>query len=459
MYPSRSTSASQSRGKADGLQWPLLFQVALCLIPSMTLLGMGNYSLAATTFYVLFGIVLVGALIRQKPVDVTVLVMGCLPALMLLRDFFFYSSVEGFLGLAVFIWAIYAQEDFKWLFSSRVVQGLLAFVVVYWLASFARTGDYSENLRAFELAFSAMGIRLLSKHRKYLATALCGIAISGFSIGLALAGQGDRLGMVRNDDTRLGNPVTFGVPMALILILCLAERGRWMTLDVSAFRRFSITAVAGVFLLLSTSRGSWTVAAACIVTMLFFAPRRLEIVRLLVIGTVAVSIWAHFADTSTLEKYIYKTFYSEEEWSSVNARVAQWQSFPVAFSDAPIIGFGPGSGKGVSQRYSGHNLIWHSLYMQIGIECGSVGLVLLALLLGALVLNGFRHLRVHGEIAPLLGVIGFMTIAVSIPAVDGVCGLLLGFSLAGGSSASRFRIVRTVMTRTVPARALKVVDA
>ncbi len=458
MYRSRSISKQVSPTGARDLHWSLLLQVAVCIVPSMTLLGMGSYSLAAITFYVLFGMVLLGAVIRRDPVDVTVLTLGCLPALMLLRDFFYYSSVEGLLGLAVGIWILYGQEDFKWLFASRVVQGLMAFVTVYWLLSFAITGDYSENLRAFELAFSAMGVRLLSRHRSYLATALSGIAISGFSIGLALSGQGDRLGMVRNDDTRLGNPVTFGVPMALILILCLAERGRWMKLDLSAFRRFSITAVAAVFLLLSTSRGSWTVAASCIVTMLFFAPRKLEIIRLLMIGTVAVSIWAHFADTSTLEKYIYKTFYSEEEWSTINARVAQWDSFPVAFADAPIIGFGPGSGKGVSLKYSGHNLIWHSLYMQIGIESGSIGLALLALFLGALLHNGFRHLRMHGEIAPLLGVVGFMAIAVSIPAMDGVSGLLLGFSLVGGSP-SRFRIVRTVMTRTVRSRPLKAVNA
>ena len=96
--------------------------------------------------------------------------------------------------------------------------------------------------------------------------------------------------------------------------------------------------------------------------------------------------------------------------------------------------------------------------MQIGIECGSIGLALLALFLCAVLYNGFRHLRIHREIAPLLGAVGFMTIAVSIPAVDGVCGLLLGFSLVGGDLA-RFRIVRTVMTRTVPARVLKTVDA
>ena len=262
MYPSRTISEPRSRAGAHDLHWSLLLQVALCIVPSMTLLGLGDYSLAAMVFYALFGLVLLGAVIRRDPVNVTVLTIGCLPALMLLRDYFYYSSVEGFLGLTVAIWAFYAQEDFKWLFSSHIVQGLMAFVTIYWMLSFAVTGDYSENLRGFELAFSAMGVRLLSRHRTYLATALSGIAISGFSIGLALAGQGDRLGMVRNEDTRLGNPVTFGVPMALILILCLAERGRWMKLDLSAFRRFSSTAIAGVFLLLSTSRGSWSVAAS-----------------------------------------------------------------------------------------------------------------------------------------------------------------------------------------------------
>jgi hypothetical protein len=423
----------------------------------MIFLGTGNYSVAALTFYSLFALLLARIIIRQNPVEITCFIVACLPALMLLRDFFYYSSVEVLLAFAVGIWAFYAREDFNWLFSSRVVQGLVAFSSVYWLVSFMRTSDYSENLRIFELAFSAMSIRLLSRYRKYLATALAGIAISGFTIGLALSGQGDRLGMVRTDDTRLGNPVTFGLPMALIVVLCLAESGRWMKLELSPFRRACIAVVAGVFLLFSTSRGSWSVATSCILTMLFFAPRRTDVIRFLIVGAVGVSIWAHFADTSTLEKYIYKTFESEEEWSDVNARVAQWHSFPEAFVDSPIVGFGPGSGKGVSLKYSGHNLIWHSLYLHMGIECGSIGLLLLAIFLASMIINGFQHLHQYGEIPPLLGVVGFMTIAGSIPAIDGVSGLFLGMALSGGSS-SRYRIIRTMYTRTVSARVAPVVQ-
>ena len=432
-------------------QWSLLIQVATCLVPSMIFLGMGNYSLAALLFYSLFARA-ADTLAHPPEPGRNHMLRDCMPAgfdavarllLLQLRR----SSP----GPRVVIWAFYAREDFDWLFGSRVVQGLVAFATVYWLVSFARTGDYSENLRIFELAFSAMSIRLLSRYRKYLATALAGIAISGFTIGLALSGQGDRLGMVRNEDTRLGNPVTFGLPMALIVVLCLAESGRWMKLDLSPFRRACIAVIAGVFLLFSTSRGSWSVATSCILIMLFFAPRRTDVIRFLLLGAVGVSIWAHFADTSTLEKYIYKTFESEEEWSDVNARVAQWHSFPEAFVDSPIVGFGPGSGKGVSLHYSGHNLIWHSLYLHMGIECGSVGLLLLAIFLTSMIVNGFRHLHDYGEIPPLLGVVGFMAIAVSIPAIDGVSGLFLGMALSGGSAA-RYRVIRTMYLRTVPAR-------
>ncbi len=412
----------------------------------MILLGLGFYSLAPIVFFGVFGLLLMRLLIRQNAPETTCFIVSCLPGLMLLRQFFYYSSVEVILALAVGIWASNSRDDFNWLFSSRVVQGLLAFAFLYWLASFALTGDYSENLRIFELAFSAMSIRVLSRYRTHLATAFAGIAISGFSIGLALAGQGDRLGMVRNEDTRLGNPVTFGLPMALIVLLCLAEGGRWMKLELSPFRRTCIAVVAGIFLLFSTSRGSWSVATACILMMLVFAPRRTEIFRFLLVGAVGVTIWAHFADTSTLEKYIYKTFYSEEEWSDVNARVAQWNAFPAAFFDSPIVGFGPGSGKGVSLRYSGHNLIWHSLYLHMGIECGAIGLLLLVMFLISILVNCFRHLHQYGEIGPLLGVIGFMTIAVSIPAIDGVAGLFLGMGLSGGSGA-RYRIIRTVYSR------------
>jgi hypothetical protein len=351
----------------------------------MILLGTGNYAMGSRVFFAMLAIFISRSLIRKNAPELTCFVTACLPGMMLLRDFFYYSSVEVILLLSVATWGFYAREDFRWMLKPRYVKGLIAFVAIYWILSAVLTRDYSMNLRAFELTFAALGIRLLSRYRKFLATAIAGVAISGFSIGMALSGQGDRLGMVRNDAASVGNPVTFAMPMALIITLCLADGGRWLRLESSPLRRTALAVVAAAFLLLSTSRGSWSVTAVGILVMLFASRRRFDVLRYILVGSVGVAIWAHFADTSTIEKYIYKTFYSEEEWSEVNARVAQWEAFPRAYMDAPIVGFGPGSGKPVSTEYSGHQLIWHSLYLHIGIECGTVGLLALALFLGSII--------------------------------------------------------------------------
>jgi hypothetical protein len=100
-------------------------------------------------------------------------------------------------------------------------------------------------------------------------------------------------------------------------------------------------------------------------------------------------------------------------------------------------------GKAVSLKYSGHQLIWHSLYEHISIECGSLGILLLLLLLGSRVRRGIAHLRDQKDAIPVLGVLGFMIIAISIPAIDGMAGLFLGLSLTAGHTL-RYRVLRQV---------------
>jgi len=46
------------------------------------------------------------------------------------------------------------------------------------------------------------------------------------------------------------------------------------------------------------------------------------------------------------------------------------------------MGFGPGSGKAVSLRYTSLGKPWHSLYLQVGVELGLIGLGALAWLAG-----------------------------------------------------------------------------
>src|SRR5690606_3652812 len=74
-----------------------------------------------------------------------------------------------------------------------------------------------------------------------------------------------------------------------------------------------------------------------------------------------------------------------------SGRSDQWMLMPVALHDKPILGFGPGRGPDVYAKYSlldpnvhfmrGKRFRWHSLYLQVAIETGVVGIVILTSLL------------------------------------------------------------------------------
>jgi hypothetical protein len=160
------------------------------------------------------------------------------------------------------------------------------FILLCWLVSFTRPRDYSSNLRSFELLLTALGIRLLGRYRTYLGTAFIGLAISTFSMGSALAHYGDRLGMAEVDGEKVGNPISLGIPVALLFLLSLAERGRWLMLQDKTPLRFIVNIAAGILLLLSTSRGSW-LAVTCSLVVLLVGQR--DRGRLLNLGRYLVS--------------------------------------------------------------------------------------------------------------------------------------------------------------------------
>jgi O-antigen ligase len=270
-------------------------------------------------------------------------------------------------------------------------------------------------------------------------------------MGLAFTRFGERLGMAEVDGERLGNPISFGIPMALVFLLSLAENGRWLMLQEKPVLRVLINIGAGILLLLSTSRGSWAVVSVSLLILLVGQRNRMKLIGYLAVIAGALLLWDRLGDSAVVQKYMAKTFDSPEYWSAENnARVAQWESFPHAFGEAPPWGFGPGTGKAVSLKYSGHKLIWHSLYLHMAIECGFIGACLLAFFLLTLVVRGIRYASWTGELAPLIGVVGFMVIASTIPAIDGASGLFLGFGLLSCETAGLW-VLRAAASPLAPA--------
>lgn len=111
--------------------------------------------------------------------------------------------------------------------------------------------------------------------------------------------------------------------------------------------------------------------------------------------------------------------------------------------DSPLWGFGPGSGRLIYSQYAytaaeegweldKKHIVWHSLYLHVGAETGAIGLAALAFILLPPLSQGFTRARQHGELTLFLGVIGFMTIGLSVSAMGMNSGIFLGLGLQIG---------------------------
>jgi hypothetical protein len=236
-----------------------LGKIAFAVGPAMVAVAIGQPAAGAVYLLTVLFVCLVYHFITRTPQAASAVVIGTLPVWMLLRNYFYYSSVELVLALCVFAWMEGGMSDFKAVWKDRLVQGMFAMFAIYWALAFLLTGDYSSEMRVFELFFSALNVYLLGKHRRWLGTAFFGVAVSVVAIGFGLLPYGDRLGMAEVGGSRLGNPISFGIPAALVLLLSLADGGRWLMLRERPKFRLALQTVVGVLLVLSTSRGSWLV--------------------------------------------------------------------------------------------------------------------------------------------------------------------------------------------------------
>ncbi|MBA3714103.1 MAG: O-antigen ligase family protein [Pyrinomonadaceae bacterium] len=434
--------------------WIMLAQVALCVVPAMGIVMLGSPSVGAKWFYTVMLLLLAWFLLRRDRLRFVSLILSLVPALMMLRAFSFYNSVSILMGTGIILWFFASPKEFSQAWKDFRWRSLLILGGLYWLLSYLWTGYYASNLRVLELIFSAACVYLLAKHREYLATALIGLSISVFSVGIAFMPRSgaDRWGHEAIDGYILGNPITFGIPLALIFLLSIADNGKWLLLENRRSWRLALCLISGAFLVLSTSRGSWAIVIVNVIVLLLIGKRQ----RGMLLASIAFLAVITLALLATqrgefLTDFYDKTFSPDRNLAQRSSgRSDQWQIFPQVFKDSPIWGFGPGSGSSVYGKYSileenevslKGDVAWHSLYLQVGVETGIIGLIGLTFLFASLLFRGFTHWRIHDSSAPLIGIIGFMVIGLSVSALDAVSGIFLGVGFLSAKSvvARRFK--------------------
>lgn len=437
---------SAKPGKLDKF---LLLQVAFCTFPALLLVRFGHLRAGSIWCFVFLLTFLALYVLRRNIPAFVALTVSTLPALSYTREFFFYNSVVFLLGLGLVFWVTHSpKEGFK-LWDNHLIRWFFIAGILYWVVSVILTGQYSANLRVMEMVCAAGSIYLLALYPRYLASALFGLGLSVFSIAMGMIGLGDRLGMADIGGESMGNPISFGVPTALVLLLAMADNGKWLFLQNSKIIRNGLIAMCGIFLLLSTSRGSWVVAFVGIVVAVFYQSqqRRKIFVALLIMGCVLAGV----LQTKSGEKafvWFERATDSERTLSQkTTGRFEMWALFPKVLEDSPIWGVGPGRGPKAYADYSwvdnsvtfakGKEMLWHSIYLQVGVETGLIGLTILAIFFGRLLFKTVIYRKLTGLVIPLIGIVGYLTIGLSVPALDGNSGIYLGLAFLGTRSQQR----------------------
>ena len=429
----------------------LIVQVLLCALPSSALLVVGNASLAGLYFWGVLILLLLRLAILGKRDEMLCLVIALAPLISLLRTLAPFYNLVSMLSLCTLAYYNAQSGGKAWriLRSYPLTLALIGYVTLYYAFAFIFTGDYSAQIRLFDFLFAVLIVVIIGRHRELLSAALLGLVISSVIIGLAMlphigSTSSSRLGLVVVGGVGLGHPGTLGASLALSFLALLVDRARWLDVQRKWVLRILLAAPALMLLALTSSRASWMVAVAGILVSFLF-DRRSRMRTLVFIGLACLAVQLVLVSPygSSLQRGIERTFGEDRSVANrTTGRADQWVAAYAAFTASPrsiAWGYGPGTGYDIYAKYSrevqsvkfavGEKLAWHSLYLQVAVEAGLIGLMpLLAGLLIVLV-KTLGWTRRHRAVFPLVSFVGYALTITAVSGNDSVSGVMLGIGL------------------------------
>lgn len=431
-----------------------LMRVLACLVPPAALVALGHVEIAGRLFWFSFGVNFLLTGLNGRREELICLTISCAPFISLFRSYAFYNVIlaillvtMGFYGFSASNWCTNVLRRF------RLWWGILIWSIGYYALSVLNTHDYFVNLRLFELTFTVFAVLLLAQRKTLFAAALLGLVIATCLLGFSMLphtgiGQGDseRLGMVEADGRVLGNPAQIGLLLSISFLVLAIDHARWLNLSSKPFIRWSLFAAIVCLLALTTSRMSWFICFAGLLTLILCGRgQRRKVIVILVAAGIGLSLIAISPFGGLVKKGWNRTFGADRSLAKrTSGRADQWVVSRYAFTrslETMAHGYGPGLGPQVYAVYStempgikysvGKKVALHSLFMQVAIEAGMIGLVLLLgwllVLCSRLIANSIRS----GLILPLACWAGYIVTVLSVSGNDMNSGILIGLALLG----------------------------
>lgn len=430
----------------------LLWQVLLCVVPTVLVFVLVGPRLAARCFWGLLGAFSLGLVLSRRSGELLRLLIAVTPWISLIRDFAFYNIVTVLFGGALF---------FHYLLRPGEVAGVLrrlpyawALLVVpplFYATSLFMTRDYASNLRVMEFAGVLLSVIVVGSHPRRLQAPLLGLLLSAVGVGLAMfnysAASIGRLGMATLEDQSvesIGNPVQLGAPLALGVLALSVDRAQWLGLKQTPALRYGLLLVVASLLALTTSRAAWLVVACGFLAVLLIGQRQRRFLFVpLAAAALVCTILLQSDFGSGFQKGVARTFDTDRNFNSATSgRSDQWAVALTAFTSSPLsvlAGHGPGTSPDMYARFSlltkdvsygaGRRRAFHSLFMLIIVETGLLGLVPLLLWLGVIGARLLRWTLRSGFTFPLTCFFGYLCTAMTVPGFDPGCGIYLGIAL------------------------------
>ncbi|MCG3148774.1 MAG: hypothetical protein PCFJNLEI_02221 [Verrucomicrobiae bacterium] len=428
--------------------------VAACALPAMALFSVGRASLAGYCFWAVLGLALVVLAARGRGDELLCLALAVMPVINLLRDYAFYNVIIVMLVVIFLYWLVVDRATLGRIWGSYPLAWVLvAWTVVYYVFSFLFTGQYSRNLRLLELSLTVLGMLLIGRQRRMLLTMLAGFCLAAVLVSLAFLAQAPaatagRLGMLVVEDRSLGNPVQLGMPLALSWLVLVVDRGQWSLWGRTKIWRWVLAAIVFVALALTTSRVSWAVAViGVLVSFLAGSRQRWQILTVGLVVAAGIQLLLLSPYGEGFERGLTRTFSSSRSMANrTSGRSDQWQVSYRAVMESPgamVYGHGPGLGPEVYARVSaetpdvryavGERVALHSLFMQVVVESGLVGLGLVVIWLIVAGVNVVRWTRREKMIFPLVCFVGYGLVVVTVSGNDTTSAMFLGLGLLTSS--------------------------
>jgi O-antigen ligase len=462
----RGTSAERPRQgrRSRGVGWPLLRRrvlthVVICAAPASFFLLRESADIAGWIFWGLLGLVGLRLVLLGRQDELLCVLVGVAPFANLLRRFAFYNVVAVLYTAAVVWYAFRSPRTARdTLARYRLAKPFLLFLAGYYVLSLSLTLQYDINLRVFDLASAVLIILVVGRRRDLLAASLMALVLSAAAIGAVmlphiLDGSVERLGRIFVGAHSLGNPVQLGTPLALGMIALLVDGGQWLKLERQKVIRVGAIAIVFGLLALTTSRAGWVVVAAGVLIGIGVSRRR-GFQMLVFLGVCALILRLLLASpfAEPLRGGIERTFGTDRSMRNrTSGRSDQWVVAYRAMTRSAgrlLWGYGPGRGADVYAEESrqvsgveygvGEDVALHSLFMQVGVEAGLLGLIPALAWLAVVLWRDTRWAFRFRVALPLAAGLGFLLIAATVSAEDTVSGIFLGLALLGAQQMDRW---------------------